>query len=674
MKNWILASALLLASACGTTTGASTTAEDAATTGDDLGVGTDATAADLGASEDSASTGTDAAADAGTDAAVSPDVTDNDAVLVPDGAEDVAAGTDAVSPGEDVVGVDSQVPDSGTADVTETPDTGVADAGITDTAQTPDAIADAGNPVDATVDAPDVGKPVEQGSSCDPNKTNQCGNLQTCKAGPDTKFYCFCPDGQAYQGGICAGDTSQVQSMCAYLSKDCSAEGYCYDVTTSTCTYLADHKLTHPACALLGTNKSVATCVSAITDKTSPYFTSAQCPLVQYWSNPSDFPIDCRCAGKLENLCKRPYTLGAAISFGDGPRMRNLASTVQAWNGVVVNGEWLLPVGWSTASKKSQTMIFGIDLKTGKRRYFSGTYDDPSNGYTTVAAGDPFVNVMDIKLGADGSLYAVGASSDIAAPKVWKIDPVTGDRTLLFDEATADPTTLCANGSTLPGKKVIQMVPEGWAMDASGNFYFAYINMPGRGVVKFGKDFAKCEFLTMVPDLNQSTTMKTAIGTGYDSIQFEMRAFEIIADKLYAVADTKLIEVDLATGARKLISNAKDIGGLGGGPINAEGLGDRWSKWDPYRNVLWTHGISGGNGAIAVDLTTGDRTTWPCWHPGMGILGGCGGTGTSLIPGYLSYGGMIIDPVEPHDLYFAHDLFSVVKYEVKTGNSYILSL
>jgi hypothetical protein len=178
----------------------------------------------------------------------------------------------------------------------------------------------------------------------------------------------------------------------------------------------------------------------------------------------------------------------------------------------------------------------------------------------------------------------------------------------------------------------------------------------------------------MVPDLNQSTTMKTPIGSGYDAIQFQMRGFEIVDKKLYAISDTKLIEVDIETGARKLISNAKEIGGLGLGPINAEGLGDRWSKWDPYRKVLWTHGISGGNGAITVDLTSGDRTIWPCWHPGMGILGGCGGTGLALIPGYLSYGGMIIDPDPPHNLYFAHDLLSVVKYEVKTGNAYIHSL
>lgn len=160
-------------------------------------------------------------------------------------------------------------------------------------------------------------------------------------------------------------------------------------------------------------------------------------------------------------------------------------------------------------------------------------------------------------------LYGVGGTSDIAPPKVWKIDPSSGDRTLLFDEEKADPTTRCANGSTLPGRKVVQMVPEGFSMDAAGNFYFAYINMPGRGVVKFDKAFAKCQFLTLVPDANQQTTMKTVVGGGYDSVQFIIRAFEIVDGKLYGISDTNLLEIDLGTGNRKLITNAKEMGGLG---------------------------------------------------------------------------------------------------------------
>ncbi len=86
-----------------------------------------------------------------------------------------------------------------------------------------------------------------------------------------------------------------------------------------------------------------------------------------------------------------------------------------------------------------------------------------------------------------------------------------------------------------------------------------------------------------------------------------MRAFEIVADKLYAVSDTKLLEIDLATGNRKLLSNAKDPGGLGGGPINAEGLGDRWIRWDPYRKVLWTYDLFA---IVKYEIKTGNAYTF----------------------------------------------------------------
>ncbi len=552
-------------------------------------------------------------------------------------------------------------------------DTSLSDTAAPDTSL-PDATVPDINPatdVDTWTPAP---PPPEAGATCD-LQNPKCGNLQTCTAWEDGKAYCMCPKGKPYKGGLCEGDTSQVQSMCAYLKEDCKDEGgFCYDVTSSTCTYLDEHKVTHPACAQLGNNKSVAACVSSIADPTSPEKNSQECPLVQYWANPTSYPYDCRCASKLNNRCKRPYNLAAEISFGEGPRMRDLASTVHTYNGIIDGNEWIVPTGWSTFNKKSQTMIFAIDLSTGKRRHVSGTWVDPVNGTTDVGTGAAFVNVMDIKKGADGMYYAMGGTSEIAPPKVWKIDPATGNRTLLFDEETADVATLCPNGSTLPGKKVVQMVPESWAMDADGNHYFGNISMPGPSILKFPASFASCTYLTRISSEAQSSTLKENVGTGYDIIQFDFRALEIVDAKMYAVSDTKLVEIDLATGNRKLLSNAKEVGGLGKGPINAEGLGDRWTRWDPYRKVLWTVGASGGSLAVAVDPATGDRFTWPCWHKGLGVLSTCGNTGTALIPGYLSYGGMVIAPNPPNDLYFAHDLFSIVKYEITTGNAYDFSL
>ncbi|TNF32886.1 MAG: hypothetical protein EP329_09075 [Deltaproteobacteria bacterium] len=470
-------------------------------------------------------------------------------------------------------------------------------------------------------------------------------------------------------------DLSQVNDACAATGTDCTGEGFCYNVVASTCEYITSRGLSLDACADVPEDTVVPTCVSSISDLSSPWAaTDANCDFVQYWSNPTDFPIDCRCPdASLEDRCVRPYNLPAATSFGDGPRVRDLATTVHLYNGPIIGREWFVPAGWSTFNKPDQTIIFAIDIDTGARRRVSGAYVDPQLGTTVLGAGPELVNVLDMKLGGDGQLYAMGGRSDIAPPKVWRIDPATGDRTLLFDEETADEATLCPNGSTLAGRKTVQMVPEGWAMDADGHHYFAVIGTPGPSIVRMAPDFSSCSYLTRVTD-TPSTTLTDNVGTGYDIVQFDFRAFEIAGGSLFAVSDTKLIEVSLADGHRTLRSNAKEVGGLGAGPINAEGLGHRWSRWDAERDVLWTVGLSGGSLAVVVDLDSGDRTAWPCWHPTLGLRAACDNVGIALVPGPLNFGGFAIDPAPPHDLVFAHDMFSIVRYEVKTGNAYILSL
>ncbi len=495
-------------------------------------------------------------------------------------------------------------------------------------------------------------------------------------------------DGQASAHAtypVVVGDTSQVASACSALGTDCTGKGFCYDVGSTTCAYFEDHALTPPeVCDEVGTTGTEALCVSSTTDPASPLVTDDnRCKFVQFWSYPTDFPMDCRCPeAHFDQRCMRPYFTSQATTFGTGPRIRSLAGTVHPWRGLVVGREWLLPIAWSTASRPNETMIFAVNLDTGNRRHFSGAWDDPANGYSEVGTGDKFVQIMDIKKGPasePNSLYAVGATSDIAAPKLWRIDATTGARTKIFDEETASPSSLCPNLSTLPGRTTVQMTTEGWAIDSQGRFYFSNIGMPGPSILRLtvagvgGAAATQCEYLTRVMDC-PTCSVQANVGAGYDSIQFDLKAFEIKDDKLFAVSDKRFLSVELATGRRALLSYANDVGAIGTGPINAEGLADRWTTWDSTRGVFWTVGILGGSMAVTVDPTTGDRAAWPCYHTTRGVLEGCGGTGMPLVPGPLNFGGMVIDPLPPHDLYFAHDLFAVVKYEVTTGNSYIFSL
>ena len=317
--------------------------------------------------------------------------------------------------------------------------------------------------------------------------------------------------------------------MCAYTKKDCTGDGFCCDVTKSTCDYLAEKKLDNPGCKELTDtgNQSSAQCVSHITDKASPYHDSAQCPLVQYWSNHSDFPIDCRCAGKLENPCKRPYTLEPKISYGEGPRMRDLASTVQAWNGVLIGGEWFVAIGWSTSTKKYQTMVFAIDIKTGDRRVISGSYLDSKTGRVDVGSGHsvkgealPFL--VDVKLGKDGQIYAMG-SDTLNNVEITRVDPKTGARTLVWRRQSLDDGGAadfaygqCFSG--IPSKEYdsgfspLQYAERAFALGEDGSFFLGWKG-DGVGVVRVSADGKTCSIVSRWASNNKTKPLDD-VGTG----------------------------------------------------------------------------------------------------------------------------------------------------------------
>lgn len=461
---------------------------------------------------------------------------------------------------------------------------------------------------------------------------------------------------------------------------DCEGKGYCYNVVPGTCNYLAEKLISLPECDEHPTDtQSIGICVSSVQDLTSPYATDRyQCPLVQHWSNPTRLQADCRCGQVSAEPCQRPYNLNISVSIGEGPRPRNdiPGGGKGAWGGFLEDRELIYPITWSDSMHQDQSLIYAVNVDTGARRRVSGAYQDPRMGYSKVGGGDDFLNIYDVKKGADGKYYAMGSTGEIGWPKVWQVDPATGDRTLMFDTELA---AKCPNGlpESIAGSKNLQPTPEAWTMDEQGNHYFAPVTNTadhGFAIVRYPADGSRCEFVTRVATARSTFAEPKVIGAGWSSISLPTRALSYKDGKLYMISDTMLLEVEIATGNRALLSNAKPSGGLGSGPINAEGLGDRWTIWDPYHELMWTVGAKGGTLAVAVDLETGDRANFPCWHPKAGFLPGfCGGVGR-FNPGPLNFGAMVIDPQPPHDLYFAHDIISVVRYDVTTGNTNIISL
>jgi hypothetical protein len=464
---------------------------------------------------------------------------------------------------------------------------------------------------------------------------------------------------------------------------DCTGMGYCYNIKPSTCEYLAEKNTTVPECAENPTDlQMIGRCVSSVQDLNSPYATEQyQCPLVQHWSNPTRLDADCRCGQVSAIPCQRPYNLNISVSLGSGPRPRNdiPGGGKGAWGGFLEGREMIYPITWSDSTRQNQTLIYAVNIDTGARRRVSGAYQDPQTGYTQVGAGDAFLNIYDVRKGPDNNYYAMGSTGEIGWPRIWRVDPQSGDRTLVFNTEDAANTAQCANGlpANFAGSKVLQPTPESWTMDDQGRHYFAPVTNTadhGFAIVRYAADGSTCEFITRVPTARSTFPEPKEIGTGWSSVPLPTRGLSIKDGKLYAISDTQLIEIEIATGNRRLISNAKPSGGLGTGPINAEGMGDRWTIWDPHRDVMWTVGAKGGTLAVAVDLATGDRATFPCWHPTAGMLPGLCNSVGRLVPGPLNFGAMVIDPLPPHDLFFAHDIISVVRHDTSTGNTNTISL
>jgi len=467
----------------------------------------------------------------------------------------------------------------------------------------------------------------------------------------------------------------KVANVCGAQSVDCKGKGFCYNVDPSTCDYYKKHGLTLKACDKVPTGNQ-AVCVTSLKDPTTADAKESQCTFVQWWSNPTDLKVDCRCGTSAVDVkrCKRPLDTNVSVVFGAGPQIRKTATHIDNGQGDVIGREWFVPVSWSDGVTQDQTMIFAINLDTGNRRHVSGTFVDPKKGVVKVGSGDAFKEVYQVVAGPDGMLYTIGAKEALLPHQIHRVDPKTGVRKLLYDEETISDALKCPNGSTSPGRKTIQMHAGSMAIDAAGNFYLSgtATKNPGPSILKLDKSTMKCSYVSMILAATLTTFTKN-VGGGFSQIQFPFRALLHKDGAIYAITDTLFIKTDIATGDRTVISNAKATGGVGSGPVAAQGMGDYWTVWDKHHNMFWT--IGGGKALmIAINPKTGDRFAHPCWHPGTGIQGGgCASTGR-FIPGALDNGGMIIDPDSPRHLYVFHDLISIVRYDKQTANAAIFSL
>ena len=533
----------------------------------------------------------------------------------------------------------------------------------------------------ATTNADPGSPPDAYGNRCEvENPTATCGASQLCEEWEgDGLTYCTCPEGLERSGRNCnePGMTSQIPRCSTQAEDFCAGEGFCYDLDKEACDYHTERGIPEPAeCANItasGPDSSKPICVSSTQDPSAnAYDPDGFCDFTQFWSNPTSLPVDCRCAQPFEvSECKRPYNQDAEVTFGEGPRWRAALPSVQMYGATLDGREMLIASTWSSSNRQDQGVIFAMNIDTGARRIVSGSWNDPAEGTFSTGEGPEFVNAYNVRVGADGDYYVVGAKGEAADPQVWRVDKSSGDRELVY-AAKTDGFTTCSNGAQedQPGTKEVELNPLSWTMDDEGNHYFGVLaGAPGPSVVKVSPDGQTCDYLTRVL-LDPDGTFEGNVGEGFDDIQFYFSALEIVDDTMYALSDRQIYTIDMNDGRRRLFTDSQaDAVGSG-----ASKLGKVWLQWDPHHEVLWSYGSpSDDNIVVAVDTEDGERINSPCWHPDIGRLEACAGNSVG-IGGVMKRGGMVIDPNPPHDLFFAFDGISVIRLDQATLNVNVISL
>ena len=516
-------------------------------------------------------------------------------------------------------------------------------------------------------------------ATCTPG-ARQCDGDTVAQCAADGRGTFVYQDCAALQGNqTCTVSASTGAPGCAARVVTC-ADGYFYDGVD--CQDVNECAAGTAQCDAICVNTDGGyDCVSSVADPSSPYW-AASCPLSQQLDAPTGLPVDCRCATNRSltgglSICWRPFEantrepspFGAGVRVGAHPQAHIYGGFFDA-----AAREVVAVVDWSGAQDPDAGFVMAFDVSAGDRRVISGRYLAASGAATDQGAGPALAKVQDVQRGADGKLYVLGG--DLTSATIWRVDPATGARSVVW--ALGDAAYgQCDSGR---GQPSVQVRPEGFAMEASGAFLLGFSNTgpsgEGLGIIRVSADGSQCGVVSRAGTMSGNAYAGQAVGGGHAWTSGTLRGFSIQGGELLALNsfDLTLYAINLSTGARRRVSSSASSSPFGGGTTGAGGIGHRWVTYDAGRQVYWTVGRQGDTQLVLVEPATGDRHDLYC--PGeVSTLAGVGCVKGSLSTGLsLGYGGFWLDPSDANIAYFAHDSMGLVKYEISTGNSFILSL
>lgn len=537
---------------------------------------------------------------------------------------------------------------------------------------------------------------------CDPSDTSKVRLTNAC--GDDLGVFTTCANGKACVEAT-AGD-----ARCECVPSDevrCFGMGQLYEPSgiarVDSCGNWVDEVVTECADGEVCEHTSGGpACGTSLTNRDSPMYHRG-CSFPDYLRFKTDLDVDCRCrrhAPTLDDV--NVYDSGGNMAcanqadswargwtMGDGPHFFHMDHSFNG-GGVysATHGELFATKHFIDASYEGAGMVVGYDIRTGERRIVSGRFPEAGGGYTMYGSGFESVRAVgvlrheattlpgawDLELGSDGKLYVWGSRT--GNKEITRVDPDTGARTLVWRQALeSDSPTTPEHGqcwTTRPkttffgGYIPVELEDHAFAMGPDGTFYLGFRNesAEGNGVVAIAADGSTC---TVVSRWNGSMGQ---VGGGASPQYSNIEGFLVRAGKLYASLQIgkRLLVVDLATGDRSLIANP--AGSVESTP------GQSTMFWDETRDLLITAGGIQSYLAVAIDVDTGLRQALFLAAPDMPIASAppwvTGARGAIDNGNYMGYGALAFDP-DDNDHFYMVIKWGLIKYEMSTGNSYVMS-
>jgi hypothetical protein len=418
--------------------------------------------------------------------------------------------------------------------------------------------------------------------------------------------------------------------------------------------------------------------------RAEPFYAKG-CDLNIYMDAQTDLPIDCRCnrSGAIRECMKDVDAWSRGLRVGSGPHPRDI--NLVKWGGGFISKatkEMFVAVHYTGGAVDLKPgAIYAFNYETGDRRVVSGSYVDATgrhdvgSGYTVEGEALPFA--VSAKLGADGNIY-VNGSNTLNNVEITRVNPTTGARTLVWRRQTDAegmnanfPFGQCFSGRVSPnyigGFAPVQNAERAFALAPDGGFYLAWKN-DGVGVVHISADGSTCRIVSRWAS-NNTTAPLPDIGGGITPQYGTISGMLYRDGKVYAETKDMLITIDVVTGDRAIFANVAGIGGVGETNFFV----------DEANQHLYACGTVAARKCSIHDLTNGNNAQGlfqigkfqPLVQGKYGQIQGPKGALDN--DNYTGFGMVTQDPDDANVLYFMI-LYALVKYEVNTGNSYIISM